>query len=165
MYVGERANEQMDTLLTSVEAELRRVVDLAIEADCATIMYEAQRIACDVQVLRKCLINREDLESITDTFDLFGDPADPSVEELEAEERFLEEECCPLCGGVCDDDSDEDGEDEEEFDPKDYDTLEVTLERVSNTINDFKDAIKKSKDEYNEKPKKKVKKPSKKEED
>ena len=164
MYVGERVNEQMGTLLTSAEAELKRVVDLAIEADCATIMYEAQRIACDVQVLRKCLINREDLESITDTFDLFGDPADPSVEELNAEERFLEgEECCPLCG-VCDDDSGEDGEDEEESDPKDYDTLVVTLERVGNTINDFREAIKNSKDEYNEKPKKKTKKPSKKEE-
>ncbi len=164
MYVGERANEQMDTLLTSAEAELKRVVDLAIEADCATIMYEAQRIACDVQILRKCLINREDLESITDTFDLFGDPADPSVEELEAEERFLEEECCPLCG-ACDDVSNEDGEDKEESDSKDYDTLVVTLERVGNTINDFREAIKNSKDECNEKPKKKAKKPSKKEED
>lgn len=86
MYLGDRANEQANVILKSAEATMKRMMDLAIEHDCATLMYESQRIAGDIAILRTALLGRDDLVSITDTFDCFGDPTDKSVEEIEDEE-------------------------------------------------------------------------------
>lgn len=153
MYLGDKANEQATVILKSAEAAMRRVMDVAIENDCATIMYEAQRIAGDIAVLRTALLDRDDLVSITDIFDCFGDPTDKSVEELEEEElddiiknqKTLEETLKDMEDlGPCEDCPFGDEYDDDEYEDLD---LSETLSIIGSSLGEILDILKSDKKE------------------